>query len=159
MLLLGNSKGKGRVFANTGEGALRPTIQKSGRRNQARNDSIGRHVLPEFRPVAKVLLLRRKETKPSPPNSATGDWPDARSERADQLAELVLRLLEGLKQGPPMMKERPPMGPNSGHRLKGDETKKSADSDHAITPWSFGIIQISQRPTFHCIIARPDPKN
>ena len=48
-----------------------------------------------------ALLFRQKDPKPVTPRQASSNGTDASLRRADQLAELVLSLIEGLKQGLP----------------------------------------------------------
>ena len=55
--------------------------------------------MPGFGSAAELLLFRQKDPKPLTPSPAALVGTDAGG-RADQLAELVLSLLEGLKQGP-----------------------------------------------------------
>ena len=57
--------------------------------------------MPGFGPAAEVLLVRQKDLKPLTPRPVTSEWADANHRRAGQLAESILRHVEGLKQGPP----------------------------------------------------------
>ena len=81
--------------------------------------------MPGFGPAAEVLFFREKdpttvalfETQHAQtPRLVTSEWADASHGRAGQLAEPVLRLVEGLKQGPPRNESVRP-----GDRVEGDE--------------------------------------
>ena len=48
------------------------------------------------------LCVEQKDPKPWTPRPASSKEADASHRRATQLAELVLSLVEGLKQGPPV---------------------------------------------------------
>ena len=50
--------------------------------------------------VGHDQYVEQKDPKPLTPRPAFSKWMDASQGRADQLAELVLSLIEGLKQGP-----------------------------------------------------------
>ena len=70
---------------------------------------------PGLGPAAEVLFLWEKDPKPLPPRLASfrnGETPTLR--RADQLAELVLSFVEGLKQAPLADKSVPPLGHPAG---------------------------------------------
>jgi len=73
-------------------------------------------VLPVFAPAGEALFLREKGPKPVTPHLASWEGTDASLRRADQLAEPVLRFLEGLKQGPPGHKSILPLGQTAGVR-------------------------------------------
>jgi hypothetical protein len=70
--------------------------------------------MPGFVPAAELLLFRQKDPKPLTPRLARSEGKTADLRRADQLAELVLSLVEGLKQGPPADKNFPPLGQTAG---------------------------------------------
>ena len=70
--------------------------------------------LPGFGPAAEDLLFRQKVPKPMTLCLAASDRADASLERAAQLAEPVLRLLEGLRQGSPDNKSVRPKSRTAG---------------------------------------------
>ena len=57
--------------------------------------------MPGLGPAAEILLVRQKDPKPLTPRPVLSEWTDANLRRVGQLAEPVLSLVEGLKQGPP----------------------------------------------------------
>jgi hypothetical protein len=73
-------------------------------------------------PNDEPLLFRQKWPKPLPPRLASLEGRDANLRGADQLAEPVLSLLEGLKHGPQRIRASLPWASRqaSGHR--GDTT-------------------------------------
>jgi hypothetical protein len=71
-------------------------------------------VMPGFAPAGEVLLFRQKDPKPLTPSLASLGRKAANFRRADQLAELVLSLVEGLKQGPPTYQSVLSMGQPAG---------------------------------------------
>ena len=79
-------------------------------------------VWPGFAPAGEApstwlrtgLLFRQKGPKPLTPRLASWEGRDAGLRRADQLAEPVLSLIEGLTQGPPADESVPPLGQTAG---------------------------------------------
>jgi hypothetical protein len=71
-------------------------------------------VLPGFAPAGEALLFRQKAPKPLTPRLVLLDRTDASLRRAGQLAEPVLSLVEGLKQGPPADESVPPLDQTAG---------------------------------------------
>ena len=70
--------------------------------------------MPGFAPAGEALFFREKAPKPVTPRLATFEWADANLRKAGQLAEPVLSLGEGLKQGPPPHESVPPLGQTAG---------------------------------------------
>jgi hypothetical protein len=70
--------------------------------------------LPGFGPAAEALFFREKDPKPSTPSLATPLGSDPNLWSADQLAEPVLSLAEGLKQGPRNNTSIRPKGQSAG---------------------------------------------
>ena len=81
--------------------------------------------MPGFSAAAEALLFRQKDPKPLTPSPASLDWADAGMGRTRQLTESVLSLVEGLKQGAPMLEGRPPIGSNSKLWFEGKGKKNS----------------------------------
>ena len=110
--------------------------------------------MPGFRPAAEILFFREKDPKPLTPSSASLDWADAGIGRARQLTESVLSLVGGLKQGPPMIEERPPIGSNSRRRFEGKGKENSMGCGIAIRiPLSASLIST---PEGQFAVALPD---
>ncbi len=85
-------------------------------------------VLPGFAPAGEALLFRQKDPKPLTPRLASWERPDANLRRAGQLAERVLSLIEGLKQGLPTAESVPPVGQTAG-----------------VGPWETNIVGIQMK--------------
>jgi len=58
--------------------------------------------------------VEQKAPKPLTPRPASWEGRDAGLRRADQLAESILSLVEGLTQGPPADESVPPLGQTAG---------------------------------------------
>ncbi|PJA77944.1 MAG: hypothetical protein CO149_06770 [Nitrospirae bacterium CG_4_9_14_3_um_filter_51_5] len=58
--------------------------------------------------------MEQKAPKPLTPRPASWEGRDAGLRRADQLAESILSLVEGLTQGPPADESVPPLGQTAG---------------------------------------------
>jgi hypothetical protein len=81
-------------------------------------------VLPGFAPAGELvarrvpkgatIVVEKKVPKPLTPRLASFGLMDAVLRRGDQLAEPVLSLVEGLKQGPPAEERVPPLGQTAG---------------------------------------------
>lgn len=71
-------------------------------------------VLPGFAPAGEALLFRQKVPKPCAPHLASLERTDVNLKRADQLAEPVLSLVDGVKQGPPTKESVPSLGRTAG---------------------------------------------
>ena len=84
--------------------------------------STGSSVWPGFAPAGEApstwlrtgLLFRQKGPKPLTPRLASWEGRDASLRRADQLAEPVLSLIEGLTHGPPADESVPSVGQTAG---------------------------------------------
>ena len=74
-----------------------------------------------FRPGRRGPFVSAKGPKTIDAPSGLMDGADTGHGRADQLVEPVLRLLEGLKQGPPNDKSVRPLEPGGRRRTIGNE--------------------------------------